>query len=295
MRTNCSRIAAAGIAAFLMQAGPAGAQTFMVTYVTAGGGSSNCGSPGSACGDFISAINATAPGGRVVVLTPGSYGAIYANSSLAIIAAGDAVASGISQGTMGIPVFPGSGDIVTLRGIVLDQTGQPADRRGVVHARGTLHMENCVVRGLPNAFGIEIVPDSAGTKEAHISNCTVSGNGLGGAGGGILVKPTGPSNGIKVFLDNVRVENNRVGIVVDRSQTTGVVQVVMRNSKVVGNDGRGVVSRGTGSIVRISDSTISGNGIGLSAIAGGQLISHGGNLVSGNDVDRNFTSTEAPK
>lgn len=198
MRTICSRIATAVVAAFLMQATSAGAQTSVVTYVTAGGaGSRDCFSPPTACSSFINAINVTAPGGRVVVLTPGDYGAIYANNSLAIIAGGDAVASGVSQGTMGIPIFPGSDDVVALRGIVLDQTGQPEDRRGVVHARGTLHMENCVVRGLPNAFGIEIVPDSAGTKDVHISNCTVSGNGLGGAGGGILVKPTGPSNGVR--------------------------------------------------------------------------------------------------
>lgn len=71
--------------------------------------------------------------------------------------------------------------------------------------------------------------------------------------------------------------------------------MILRNSTVAGNDGRGVVSRGSGAIVRISDSTISGNGRGLSAEAGGELISHGGNLVIGNNRNGAFTSTVLPK
>ena len=157
---------------------------------------------------------------------------------------------------------------------------------------GVLHLEDCVIRNGDFGFGIEFAPSTA--SELYISNCTISSDNPASAatGGGIRIKPIG-SGSAKVFLDNVHVENNRSGIVVDRSETTGSVVVVVRHSTVVGNRLNGVVSKGSGTIVRLSDTTVSGNGTGLLSQNAGQIISHGDNIVVGNTTNGAFTSTVA--
>jgi hypothetical protein len=137
------------------------------------------------------------------------------------------------------------------------------------------------------------------------------------AGEGIRIRPIG-SAGTSAVLDNVQMEDLGSGMIIDGRSTTGSNNVTIRNSTVTGNAAVGVnvidsasgttnvmIERSTlsnngthalvagGATVRMRDSTVTGNFRGLLINAGGQIISHGGNVVAGNTTNGAFSSTAA--
>jgi hypothetical protein len=61
------------------------------------------------------------------------------------------------------------------------------------------------------------------------------------------------------------------------------------------NNVTGIFVQGAGATVRIGDSTVSGNGTGLSTSSGGVINSYGTNKVHGNNSDGSPTGTIALK
>jgi hypothetical protein len=179
---------------------------------------------------------------------------------------------------------------------------------------GVVHIEDSTI--LPAGTKTGIVYASTGASELYVSDTTISGSGSANAGG-ILIKPTG-SGSAKAVLDNVNIEDNGSGILIDGRTTTGSNTVTIRNSTVAGsaaygvfavdssggatnvmiegsssanNVTQGVFASGSNATVRMRDSTVTGNALGIGVNSGGKIISHGGNVVAGNTAQGAFTST----
>jgi hypothetical protein len=308
----------------------AGAQVYAAgaTFVSPSGSNANdCESPATACRDLVGATGALAKTdeGGVIHVLPGDYSTFTIDKAIEIIADGQAT---ITSSTAPIPggggaeivVNAGPADKVRVRGFVLDGgiLAASTDTVGVAFvAGGALHLEDCTLVNQGGSFGVVFTP--AGASELYVSNCAISGNGSASAGGGIQIKPSG-SGSAKVVLDNVHVENNRGGILIDGTATSGTNTVTIRNSAVGGNASFGVfaidsgggatnvtiegstsasnvtfgiAANGASVTERVGNSTVTGNGTGLIATNAAKLISHGGNIVAGNTANGAFTQTVA--
>lgn len=258
----------------------------------------------------------------VINVLPGNYGGFVIDKGIDILADnGQAVMAGplaetvpVIGGSAKIVVNAGAGDAVRIRGFITDSAFvNNGSSYGIAFVTGgALHLEDCTLLNASGSYGLLFAPSSA--SELYISNCTISGNSRG-----ILVAPRG-SGGARVVLENVRIENNVNGIMVDGRGTTGTNTVTIRNSTIGGSDNvglfaidngggatnvvvegstvagngtNGVSVNGTNATVRLRNSTVSGNNQGLAKGAGGQVISHGGNVVIGNSVNGTFNSTVA--
>ena len=283
------------VAAILaVQALPLQAQPFPSTIVRSDGGAGlTCADFANRCTTIAKGILNVSPGGTVFVLDGNVEGALLVDRPVTILSTDGRShinADGVGTPSSGILVHTNSvNDIVTIRGINIDQRG--GSRHGLSFVgRGTLRLEDCFIRGSGNGFGINFAPN--GPSELHISNCTIADNGLGGSGGGVSIRPLGTGSA-NVILENVRMENNRSGLTVDRAGTTGAVNVTVRNSTISGNVILGALSNGSGAVLRLANTTVSANATGLAIGSSGQIISVGGNVVTGNTVNGAFSSTIA--
>jgi hypothetical protein len=272
----------------------------------------DCATPATTC-SLARAISRTNDGGTIYILQPAGYTGATIEKSLTILA------GGTDGGTVQfdeILINAQPDDIVTMRGIVIDQQGNTTN--GLSFAAGAaLHLQDCTIRGA-FSFGINFAPSTP--AELYVTNCTISDNGVGANGGGIRVKPVG-SISAKVTLDNVRLENNRLGILVDGTVAAGAILVNIRDSAISGssafgigafdagggvssvviedttsanNGSQGIVASNSRASVQMRDSTVSGNAVGLFATGGGQIISHGGNVITGNTTNGTFSGTLPP-
>jgi hypothetical protein len=196
---------------------------------------------------------------------------------------------------------------------------------GIVFQSGAaLHLNKIKVRNtrLPsdNAGGIYFQPNT--NAQLYISDTIITGNsGTGPLSGGIIITPSASAS-VNAFISRVKVEGNSTGIIVDGTRSTmAAVNVTVLDSMVVGSkihgilaqtsagkarvsvfidhsvvsgnldtgvkaDGPGVVAGSPSSVnVRISDSTITLNGTGVSASARDMLHSFKNNRLSGNTND----------
>jgi len=262
------------------------------------------------CATFQGALLQTAAGGDIGVLTPSDYGGssgsrLNIHQSLAVTNDGAGEATIFVAGG-GVIVDAGVGDVVSLRGLVID--GQGGGFEGIaLEQASALHVQNCVIRNFQNpssGFGI-IVNLTSGHSQLFVSDSIILNNGTIAGTGGILVEPRGGASANAV-LNRVRVENNVVGIVVDGSLATGGGNhVVIRDSVFSGNAADGIFARtvagqapafivvertmsarnagsgiradGPGATVLMGGSTLTRNGAGVTTLNGGQLISYGDN------------------
>ena len=126
--------------------------------------------------------------------------------------------------------------------------------------------------------------------EVRLSNCLIR-NVRGSNGAGIRVKPSGGAT--RVFVSNCTIGQNRNGVVVEPG---GANATVFLNSVVVDrNGGAGIQVDGPGAIVRVNNSTVTNNFVGLQSLKGGRLISFGNNAVAGNATDGLPTETIEPR
>jgi hypothetical protein len=238
----------------LYQAAPARAQPAR-TWVSGVGDDANPCSRTAPCKTFAAAISKTAAGGEISVLDPGAFGAVTITKSISIVAAGSE--GGITgPGTNAIVVNAGPTDVVSLQGLFIEGAGSGLNGIQFL-AGGTLHVRDCVIRGFRGGTGLAVDVQAPGPSQVFVSDSTLADN-----LGGILVKPTG-SDEVAAFLDRVRVD---------------------------GNSAAGVTADGEAALVRINHSIVTGNGTGLSAVNGGELVSFKNNAVAGNAVDGKPTS-----
>jgi len=282
------------------------------SYVSSSGNDSNsCAGVFNACATLQAAHDKTAPGGDIGVLDPGNYGRLIINRAINITNDGVGTASIlVPLGSNGITITAGAGDIVSLRGLVID--GQGVGATGIqVNQANAVHIQNCVIRNFEaNGGGIGVLLFPAIATKMFISDTIIFNNGSTAASGGILVKPFNAGTA-SVVLDRVHLENNVVGLRVDGTFATGDgSHVVIRDSVVSGNAadgvlavttaghapsfvvverttsvsnaGTGIRADGAGATMLLSADLVARNSTGISAVNGGQLISYGNNKFNNN-------------
>lgn len=276
------------------------------TWVSGVGDDANPCSRTAPCKTFAGAISKTAAGGEINCLDPGGFGAVTINKSLTInciYTEGGALAGG-----NGITINAGATDVVVLRG--LDIFGVNPPTHGVRFVMGgALHIEHSTIRRFnsANSFGVSFAPSSA--AQLFITDSTITQNGNAATGGGINIQPTGTGSA-RVTLRNVRIQDNaNNGLRVDGSSMTtnanlnvtvedaeisgnvngvstqsgnSILTVSVGNSVLVNNSGTGIISNGLSSSVVVGNTTIIGNGTGVSAINSAAIRSFGDNRLEAN-------------
>src|SRR5215208_6043624 len=264
----------------------------------------SCGATASPCATLQQAHDNVAAGGEIRVLTAGVYGGarspkLSVTKGIAIIhdGPGEAIIFGVRDGPA-IHIDAGPGDIVRLRGLLVD--GQGLASEGVqVRSASAVHIENCVIRnfeGFGGGVGISLIP--ASDTQLFVSDTIIINNGASATSGGIAIRPSGSSAKATVVLDRVVLENNIVGLKVDgtgkgahvlirdsvvsgnaadgilatSSPGTAPTFIIVERSAAVNNGGTGILANGPRTTVLLRDSVTAGNVTALSTVNGSQLV-----------------------
>ena len=294
------------------------------TFVsTAGNDASATCSLSLPCRGFTKAISVTDPGGEIVVLDSGGYGAVTINQAVTIEAP-PGVYAGISVfGGAGVTVNPASGK-VTLRGLTINALGGTT---GILYQSGdALYVDNVVVSGFSGGGGVGLSVVGGPTPSSlFIQDSTFRDNATGLSAGSLT--------GLKLRVERTIFERNGIGADLRASTsgtihdsafsngTTGVsagggVALELRDCTLSDNSGVGVSALGaspatilavvsslisgnatgiqatnSGNTVYSSDNTITRNATGISATASATIISGSDNRLIGNGANGSFTST----
>jgi hypothetical protein len=313
--------AATGALLALLPATPAPAAPPTKVWVSnAGVDNASCGTITAPCATFQQAHDNVAAGGEIGVLTPGDYAhagglvRLTITKSVSITNDGTGEASILATGVdVGIKVNAGAGDIVSLRGLVIDGLG--LGQEGIEFNTGSaLHIQNCVIRNFEGggiSTGIIFVPH-ANNQQLFVSDTIIFNNGSGASSAGIFIEPLFTTGSADVVLDRVHLENNVDGLLIDSHFATGGagIHVIVRDSVISGNAGNGIhavttaghppafafverssivdnnqngiLADGPGATLLLSDSTVSRNGTGISTVNSGKLFSYGTNRINNN-------------
>src|SRR4030095_14511743 len=181
------------------------------TWVSGVGDDANPCSRTAPCKTFAGAISKTATGGDINVLDPGGFGGVTITKSITISSEGFE-AGVLVSGTNAIIISAGANDFVVLRG--LDIEGLGTGLVGVKFLSGkSLHVENCTINRF-SQHGIEFAPNAAAVF--HIRD-TIIRNNNGASSAGIKVHST--TNGVAVNgqIDNLRLDHNTIGLLVENT------------------------------------------------------------------------------
>ena len=279
-------IATIGISSASAQPGP--------LYVSALGDDGNSGeSPAKPLRTITKALSYGTP--DVVILDSGLYDTFSVTSGVIIEAAPGAVAlipPTSSSAAATINVAPT--ETVVLRGLSFTGGGP---NFGIFATRGNVTIENCVVSNFKNWGIYQDTPSCALTvKDTAVRNC----------GRGIFVNSSQPGQFVVGTIEHCRLENNLYGVVAyDNARVTvrdsiasnnalygfqaaalpgWTAELTLENCLANGNN-VGILADNTWAgvvIVRVSNSTATGNQTGFRQTAGTTFYSKGNNTVHGN-------------
>jgi hypothetical protein len=298
MKTRLASVAAIAVAATMVYATPASAQATR-TWVSGTGDDVNPCSRTAPCKTFAGAISKTAAGGEINCLDPGGFGAVTIIKSMTISC--PYTEGGALAGGNGITVnMPATTDVTFIRGLDIFGVNPPSNGIRFVN-NGTLHVEDSVIRrfNAANSAGISVAV--TGAAELYISNTTVAENGNGATGGGIVIAP-GVGGSVRGNITNSRIRNNAnfgvrtdstngaILMVIDKSDLSGNGSglsaqsgqnngVFLTDSIVNNNSTVGIVGNGPVVAIRVGNTTVTGNTLGVSALGGAQVLSYGNNRV----------------
>jgi hypothetical protein len=295
--------------AFAITATPAQAQATR-TWVSGVGNDADPCSRTAPCKTFAGAISKTAAGGEINCLDPGGYGTLTVTKSITVDCTGTFGSTLNSGGINGFVIndsataTPGTSDVI-LRGLSIDGAGTTAGLNGIRFISGrSLVLQDVFIQNQSNS-GISFQPQQA-NSELHATDVTITDSGSNGvfvqatgtgsaritlnnvrvenhAGNGFRVDTTGNTGaGIRFTLEQVLITGGTDGISVNvPPATTGVVGLI-DDSTITNNTGTGIGITGTGAAtLRVADSTITGNGTGVSP-GTAQINSFGTNELAGN-------------
>lgn len=266
------------------------------TWVSATGDDINTCGRKDPCLTFAGALPKTAKGGTINVVDPGGYGPVTITQSVTIDAGGMYAGILASNDVNGIIVNADDKDVVVLRGLTIFGVGSGTD--GIKFINGArLHVEDCRISGFLSR-GINFAP--TGKSQLIVKDSIIRENGAAG----ILSLPAG--GGASVTIEHSRLEGNLNGVSAqDSTQMTVRDSVVANNSSngflalsstdstelniescvASNNAAAGIKTSGVGgnvATVRISNVTVTDNGTGLLAGAGGSIESYKNNTIAGN-------------
>ena len=271
-------------------------RSFVATY---GSDVNDC-TAGNECRSFTRALAVTNPGGEVLALTSGGYGAMTITQAVSILATTGA-ASITSSGSYGVTVLAGSSDRVLLRGLNITMT---ASVGLYATGYGNLSVENCTING-----GIHGLYAGGGASAmAMISDTTVrdtSGDGfecqspavlvrcrsLRNAGSGLNVYDSATTAPKVVATDFVSA-GGQYGVQVTTFNSGHTIEVALDHAVLSHNIFDGVrcgTNQGAVAHVSITNSSVVYNGLyGLNADTG-SISSMKNNMVIGNGAPTNGT------
>lgn len=293
------------------------------TWVSTTGSDSNPCSRTSPCRNFAAAITAVAPGGEVVVLESGGYGAVTVTKAVAIISPPGIHAAVAPTAGNAVTVSAGAGDVVVLRGLYLNAQGAENGVR-LISAKA-LHVENLVIAGFVGGRGIMAtsaadlfvkdsvvrkngsagiyVQNNSGTAFASLDRVRLEQNFPGveaNVGARVVVRDSvmaknevgsytvGSGSGAsasELILENCMISNNNG----DGVQVNSFGTVMVSNSVVTGNN-QGLVTTNPNALIRVAGSSISANTSGLIIAATTTIASFGNNVLEGNGTDGTFNA-----
>ncbi|HYI39422.1 MAG TPA: right-handed parallel beta-helix repeat-containing protein [Allosphingosinicella sp.] len=303
---------------------PAAAQATR-TWVSGVGDDVNPCSRTAPCKTFAGAISKTAAGGEINCLDPGGFGAVTIIKSMTISC--PYTEGGALAGGNGIVVnLPLATDVVVLRGLDIFGVNPPSNGVRFI-AQGSLHIEDSVIRrfNAANSFGVSFQPSGAGNL--YIKNTTITQNGNGATGGGVLIKPTGTGTARAVIEDTQIRNNASTGLFTDTTTNTGGISITVNRTQVSGTTGNGIlavspagnaastwmlanstvayntaIGVGANGLVtmRVGNTTITGNaitaGTGVVMSNGAQILTYLDNRLDGNPLgDGAFVPGSIPK
>jgi hypothetical protein len=274
------------------------------TWVSGVGDDANPCSRTAPCKTFAGAISKTAEGGEISVLDPGGYGTITINKGITINGEGT-IGSILNAGAVnGVNVNVTSNPTtatVYLHNISIN--GAQTGNDGIRYTAGAvLVVDHCWIYG-QNLNGVEVAAAGAALLKMNdtvIEDIT-----------GDCVKIDTASTQAVVMIDNSHMRNcGGAGINAVNRVRGGVVNSVISHSnagvKTTGTDsalnlerlfiafcqtGLKTNNAGIPSHLRVSDSQIAQNTLGLDTSIGGTIDSFQGNSLMGNGTDGSFSST----
>lgn len=248
------------------------------TFVSTGGSDGNPCSLAQPCRSFASAIAQTDPGGELIVLDSGGYGAVAVTKAVSIVAppgvyAGISVFSGD-----GVTVNAGASDTVVLRGLSINGQGGATGVNVLQAAR--VRVESCTISGLSGSG----IVHAAGAAEVIALDSVVRDNGASG----LRLAVSG-----RLVVDHTRSEHNGAyGLDVAPSVAITPAMATVSDSVFVGNAQSGVnVVAGVANsraFIHIERSILSqntGDGFSASTQASGAVAVV---MLSRNAISRNF-------
>lgn len=300
----------AALPILVLHALPASAQATR-TWVSGVGDDVNPCSRTAPCKTFAGAISKTAAGGEINCLDPAGFGTLTITKSITVDCTGTFGSVLNSGGINGFVIndsatgTPNTIDVI-LRGLSIDGAGTTPGLNGIRFISGrSLFVQDVLIQNQNGGNGISFQP--AGTAKLHANNVAMT-----DGANGILIQPTGASGVAKVVLQNVRAENHTgMGISVNTTGNTAVGSVtvtvdggsfsgngtgisfvvpagttnaamMLLNAVVANNSVVGLTSNGAGASIRVGDTTITGNTLGVSVLGGSAIASYGNNRNIGN-------------
>jgi len=204
---------------------PAQAQATRTFVSPTGSDASATCSLAAPCRTFAVAISKTNSGGEIDILGTAGYGSFTIDRAVSIVNPGGVEAGiAVASGGTGITINAGSGDRVSLRGLTVEGAG--VGQNGIVlNSGGRLEIIDSVVRNF-TADGILINPTSLGVT-LQISNTYV----FDTNSAGIHLKLQGSAQA-GVTIDHVTVGNNNDGILMDTTNTSYGIDVLINNCTI---------------------------------------------------------------
>ncbi|HZQ60356.1 MAG TPA: hypothetical protein VFC24_03345 [Casimicrobiaceae bacterium] len=284
------------------------------TWVSGVGDDANPCSRTAPCKTFAGAISKTAPGGEIDALDPGGFGALTITKPITIDGGGGQVASVLVAGTNGIVVAAGATDTVILRNLrfdgLLTPTNANAGLNGIRFISGLkLVIDRCDIFGFSQS-GIDFESSTA-SPQLFVTNTNIVNAAGSSTAAGILVQAAGSTTS----LDNVRVVQSSYGLYVRngtvsvrqsafsgnsgnniRADSLGTVQVSLDNTLFSDSiAGTGIFAHASTTTVFLSNSSVTGNATGLTALSGAAINSYGNNRISGNTSSNGAPTATLPQ
>lgn len=276
------------------------------TFVSTSGSDGNPCTKALPCRNFDAAVAAVDSGGEVVALDSGGYGPVAINKSVAVIAAAGLHAAIAPTVGDAITIAAGTEDRVILRNLFLNNQGTAAS--GIVNqSAAEVSIQSCSISNF-TSNGIYIV--NTGDNSTVIKDSAIRASSyaiimeFADAGTRVTVENSflglnfmgieADSPGFVSVRDTVFSGNN-FGVRAVGGQMGAVKSEINLESCLLNGNGVAVVSEGMGvqgsATVRLANTMIVNNDIGLEVLSGGAIVSFGNNMLHGNPVSALPTAT----
>ena len=252
------------------------------------------------CRTFAAALAATDPAGTVLALDSGTFStsSLLINQSVTIAAEPGVRAVLRPASDSAVYVDGGASDVVVLRGLsFIAPPGTATPSSGIIYnSAEALYVEHCTIDGFPTkgllvldrnrlvvrdtvVRGARVGISLDGPVHAALDNVTIADSEFGVLSG----------LGAQASIRNSLITGNGTGLLVDAGFETVTAELSIENCLITHNQ-TGVEVRTANSTGRLSNSTVTNNGVGAHA-SGGVLETRGNNTIRGNGTNVSGTLT----